>query len=723
MEPRDVPVDGLSPSRRADRVAEVRDTLLVLTASAFMLAGFAPLFSGVDWYLVVLSVIVPVGAVALMVRLLAPAWATAASAVAAVVSLVWVFAPGTTIAGVPTPGSFGRLRDLLGQARTVIIEEAAPITPPDSVVLVVAIAMLVTFVLADAVARQPWRTPLLGLLWATLIVVPSIISMQMPSWWVFAGTAACWLALWWFQAHHVGHGAGRAAAVTAAVAIAAAVVLPAVAPRIEPTSSTVVVERSDVFGQGINPMIELGRDLRQSEPRRVLNYTTDQSGGVYLKVATLRNFNGRTWSPSSVFSESDSEDLDLIDPDIEVEETTTDVSIQRLRTTYLPVPYPATEIRGLEGDWDWGGFGGSVRARGDSSSEDQTYSVTSLNRLPTAPQARAAEPASDDFNRYRVLPPSVPDLVVDEAYARTEGADNDYDRMVRLQDWMRSQFSYSVEAPVEQGYDGNGVDAMEDFLLAESGYCVHFASTLAVMGRVLGVPTRVAVGYAPGGTVVSRTPDETTYGVDSDDLHAWTEAYLPGIGWVPFDATPGIGEQTSYAEPVDDTADPDAATPGQAEPDGSDETLAPTDETAADATQAVDSSTPWRSVLLVAATVVLLGGGPAVVREARRRRRWRAGERSAEPLWLEVEDTARDLGLELDPAETPRRFAGRLSERGAGGASLATLVDQVERSRYGALPTDQGAVEEAKEVVSSLRSISDRRTRWYSRIWPRSLFR
>lgn len=723
MEPRDLPVDGLTPSRRADWAAEIRDTLLVLTASAFLLAGFVPLFSGAGWYLAVMSVLVPVAAVALVARLVVPAWATLASAVAAVVALVWIFAPGTTIAGVPTPRSLGRLRDLLGQARTVIIEESAPITPPDSVVLVVAIAMVVTFVLADAVARQPWRTPLLGLLWATLFVVPNVISMQMAPWWVFAGTAACWLGLWWSQTRHVGRAAGRAAVVTAAAAIGAALLLPVVSPRIEPTSSTVTAERSDVFGQGINPMIELGRDLRQSDPRRVLNYTTDQSGGVYLKVATLRNFNGRTWSPSSVFTEADSEDLDLIDPDVKVEQTATNVSIQRLRTTYLPVPYPATEIRGLEGEWDWGGSGGSVRARGASSSEDQTYSVTSLNRLPTAPQARAAGPASADFDRYRMLPPSVPELVIDEAYARTEAADNDYDRMVQLQDWMRSEFSYSVDAPVEQGYDGNGVDAMEAFLLAESGYCVHFASTLAVMGRVLGVPTRVAVGYAPGGTVVSRTPDTTTYGVDSDDLHAWTEAYLPGIGWVPFDATPGIGEQTAFAEPIEESGNADDTTPGEAEPDQGDATLAPTDEAATDATQVSDSSTPWRSAVLVAATVVLLGGGPAGVRALRRRRRWRAGEASAEPLWLEVEDTARDLGVRLDPAETPRRFAGRLTEHGADQAPLATLVDQVERSRYGAGPTDRGAVEEAKDVVASLRSTSDRRTRWYSRIWPRSLFR
>jgi len=521
----------------------------VLLAGVVLLGGFGALFEGTRWVVMVLSVLVPTAVVIVLVRLLAPAFATAAGVVSAALLVVWMFAPGTTVLGLPTPASLGALKDHLDRARVVIVEEAAPIAPPDAVVLLVVLAFAVTFVLGDAVARQSWRVPLLGVLWATMLVVPSVISMQVPPWWVFVGVALAWLWLWWAETPHVGLVPGAGAVLTGVGALAFALVVPAVAPRIEPTSSDLGVADSVVFGRGINPMIELGRNLRRSDGRRVLTYTTDAGQGQYLKVAVLRRFDGQTWSPSPVFGDLDVEGVDDIDDAIEVEEVTTNIRIESLRSTFLPVPYPATQIRGLEGEWQWMRDGSTVRAEAPTTTEDQTYTVTSLDRLPTAEQMRAIRPPGDSLDSYRVLPDYMADIIPRLAN-RVAGAEtNDYDRMLALQEWLRSDFTYSEEAPVEQDFDGNGLDAMAEFLEQRSGYCVHFASTLAVMGRLLDVPTRVAVGYAPGDTVLQRTTEDTTYAVNSDELHAWTEAYFPQIGWIPFDATPGIGEPTAFSEP------------------------------------------------------------------------------------------------------------------------------------------------------------------------------
>lgn len=706
-------------SPAAARRDDLVDSCVVLVATIVLLGGFAGLFEGVRWALDVVSVLVPVTVVAAAVRLWSPTWATPFGALTAVLLVVWVFVPGTTVLGVPTRGSWRGLIELSEDARRVIVEEVAPITPPDSVVLVVTVAFVVVLVLADAVARQAWRVPLLGLLWATMLVVPSVIAMEIAPWWVFAGSAAAWLWLWWSDTRHVGVVPTGAAVLTAGGAVVAALALPLVGPEVRPTSSSLGVTETTVFGRGINPMIDLGRNLRRSDVRQVLTYTTESTEGVYLKAATLRQFTGRTWAPSPMLMSADSEGVEQIADDIEVETIRTTVRIDDLRSSYLPIPYPATRVEGLTGDWEWLIDGGTVRATGRTTTRDQDYVVQSLDRRPTAEQARRSRTSGRGLDAYRNLPASVPEVVVSTARRVTAGATTDYDRMLRLQDWLRSEFTYSVEAPVEGGYDGNGLDVMAEFLSERAGYCVHFASTLAVMGRVLDVPTRIAVGYAPGTRLRTSARDGSTFRVDSDDLHAWTEVHLQDIGWVPFDATPGIGTGTEFAEEErpDAPQDAESAAPAPDEP-SEQSTLTPEDDAATTAQDAESSST-WRSVLPAVVLIGLLGAAPGGLRVLRRRRRW--GSASSEAWWREVGDTARDLGIEPDPVETPRRFAARLVEHGADPAALDRLVLEVEHGRYARTAVVEPRVDEARRVVDTLSATAPRRVRWLARIMPRSL--
>src|SRR5699024_9034687 len=134
---------------------------------------------------------------------------------------------------------------------------------------------------------------------------------------------------------------------------------------------------------------------------------------------------------------------------------------------------------------------------------------------PTLTQLRGGdvEHGGIVWNQLRAetrLPSDTPAIIGRTAARVTAGADSSYDRAVALQDWLRSsgEFSYSEVAPVADGYDGTGIDVISQFLDQRRGYCVHFASTMAVMARELGIPARLAVGFAPG-TVV-RTDDQGT---------------------------------------------------------------------------------------------------------------------------------------------------------------------------------------------------------------------
>lgn len=158
--------------------------------------------------------------------------------------------------------------------------------------------------------------------------------------------------------------------------------------------------------------------------------------------------------------------------------------------------------------------------------------------------------------RYTSLPSQLPTnvrAVINQAKAAgipTKGAS--YDDQVRAMRWLveyftnpDNKFTYSLDAP-----DGDGRDNLEvinNFLASvddggHSGYCQHYASALAVLGRALGVPTRIVLGYNAG---VEERNKDGFFAVQSKQLHAWTEAYLDGVGWVPFDVTPATEENGS----------------------------------------------------------------------------------------------------------------------------------------------------------------------------------
>jgi len=81
----------------------------------------------------------------------------------------------------------------------------------------------------------------------------------------------------------------------------------------------------------------------------------------------------------------------------------------------------------------------------------------------------------------------------------------------------------------------NRLNPIDDFLFNQKrGHCERFASALALLLRMEGIPSRVVVGYVP----ISRNWISGDYDIRMCDAHAWTEAWFPKRGWRLLDATP-----------------------------------------------------------------------------------------------------------------------------------------------------------------------------------------
>jgi transglutaminase-like putative cysteine protease len=146
---------------------------------------------------------------------------------------------------------------------------------------------------------------------------------------------------------------------------------------------------------------------------------------------------------------------------------------------------------------------------------------------------------------------------------RSGGADrlDTVNHLVRLNQTVASSIEYRVRHE-------HGVQGGEETLTKGSGSCRDSGWLLVQLLRHSGVAARFVSGYLvqlSGVTHSQSTPaaDEK----DQVDLHAWAEAYLPGAGWVGFDATSGLLAGEGHI-PLACAATPQLAAPviGSSEP-------------------------------------------------------------------------------------------------------------------------------------------------------------
>ena len=172
--------------------------------------------------------------------------------------------------------------------------------------------------------------------------------------------------------------------------------------------------------------------------------------------------------------------------------------------------------------------GGAWYRMGAIPTEAIRYEVSSAISTAFAPGRVALAPwERDQYLQLPALDPRIPRLA-----RQLMGEGDDLQRVRNLERRLRRDYSYSLKLPSVQPKD-----PLADFLFTrKQGHCEYFASSMAVMLRSQGIPSRVVNGFA-GSTY---NPVSDLYVIRASDAHSWVEAFIDGPGWMTFDPTPSV---------------------------------------------------------------------------------------------------------------------------------------------------------------------------------------
>ena len=666
------------------------------------------------------------------------------------VLLVWlnrVWAADLMYGGwLPTPSSLNEIGARL--EASVQVSQMYPSPVPDTEPQIFALLIVAgagTAVVVDFLACGIRRVPLAGLPLLAVYTAPLGILSDGVSWWGFAACAVSFLFLlvndesrrlssWGHQISGtaqmfdtVGTAVDTASVRASARKIGlTATGLAVVVPVFIPTLGNSLFDGSGAGAGGggnsvaiSNPMVDLKRDLSRGEDVELLRVRTPDSDPSYLRISVLDTFDGETWKPSGrdIPVEQRADGRMPRPPGLEpsVPRTVLPYSIEvgsAFESRWLPTPYPLSTID-VEGDWRYDTDTlDIVSATVGQTTQGLDYTLAALRIEPDAQQLAAAAPVSEElFTEYTALPDSVPDSVRNLARDVTDPVDSRFEKAVLLQEWFRTDggFKYSLDRAA-----GNGLDELGEFLgngpTSRIGYCEQFAAAMALMGRSIGIPSRVAVGFLQP----ERVADDT-FVYSAHDQHAWPEMYFEGTGWVRFEPTPqgraaNVPGYTSAELPTQTPTDQASSQAPDQQQNRIDEQRLPTLPQQPGGGGPGSGTSGLLFGLIGSLLVLLAAGAPRMARTTLRRRRWaQAGSpvEVAEAAWGELRDSAIDLGVTWDDSVTLRARARSLvhsfGEPGAdvhaedrlprsaligptanpaAAAALERLVRFVERARY-----------------------------------------
>jgi transglutaminase-like putative cysteine protease len=749
-------------------------------------APLSILFQQWTWIIDAVIVVAAVTGALVGVRALrAPVWSQPIAGVLALLLIITWLNPSHHEYGglLPSPGTFHHFGDLLGQAGSDIRSLAAPVLDTPGLLLIAMLGVGAVTLVIDFVTVVLRKPALAGLPMLAIYAVPVAIDDHSVNFLPFAISALgyAWLLVTdnidrvrLFGRRFTGDGRGvdmwepsplgSVGRRIAVIGTLLAIIVPAAAPGMTRGFFGGVgtggggdrVCDTCPAGSNVDLLANLAGQLRDSKVTPMLQVSTTDARPPYVRLAvasTLTN-KGFLTAPSTGTSYTSGLTSKHYDPQtgehapgVTYETYTATIKVNNLTVGYLPSYDVPTQLQGVSPKWRWDDVNDVLFSTSENTTSGMTYTITYARPVISVDALRAAPPVpADSPARNFLAVPSSPKEVNDVLNRPDTQASGEYERVMKLYDYLsyRHGFSYSLET--KGGSTGTDIG---NFLTNKTGYCVQYAAALAWLVRAAGYPARVAEGFTSGQP--AGKPGD--YVMTNQNLHAWTEVYFEGLGWIPFDATPPVAGSVGqeYAPLNRVTVDPSGGVepsltrPAGPVPSGVGQSgprkpiIDPS--SVGSARPATSSIGFWLTIVAILAGIGALA--PVVARTIARNRRstvdGRVTSESAAPgepyividggdsaarararvhsAWDEYVDTLVDYQVPIDPTETPRTATARvvtelyLPTDVAGG--VRTLGAAEEKARYARHP---GHSEPFTPILRSLRRALASRVSWRTRL-------
>ncbi len=679
-----------------------------------------------------------------------------------------------------TPGALGRE---LAQALDLIRYGVAPVFPASGVVAILSALMWITGVLY---AWGAGGGPSLAMILPSLGLYLQVAVMdRVPAGRGWMGAVAAVVALsitaLGIERHQdagrvrdlegrpLARRAGSMALVVAILVAAGSMFAADRAASVVPPNGNVRWRFGGGYGAGFGGVtFDRLADLQQSIIRRsntvMFRATLDPEAPpaelIYWRMESLDIFDGSAWRPSADRADFYEPGIGGGDPDHAyrgtAQEVTQRVQIGGLRSQVLPtvgvgqffrsdmvnvsafqitpdgsVIYQAeldegdeyevqSELPILEGDL------GALATRPDGSLSPLFANAVEAGAStiePGSPPGDVTQPS--DIERFTVLPEDMPARITEVARRQTAGASTPFEAAWLLQHWFRDSGVFTYSTDVTTGHGSLDLDAWltdPESLNYHVGYCEQFAAAMAVLGRAVGIPSRVVWGFTPG-RVEEQADGTSVIVVRDNNAHAWVEMWMDGFGWVKFDPTPrGDGtipeSVTAGFDPSLYLPPPGSGTSSLQQPGLFDEgdprfQIDLSDNPIGDGSTDFEVDWAWLLVPLIA---LIAGLVPLLkkYRRSRRVRRLRQGDITA--AWDEIVDRLTDLGRPIPAYQTPIEFASGTDR------SLVPLATSYSAAVYGE-SNGNGTERDLETVENWLRLRFESGARAKAAINPKSLLK
>jgi transglutaminase-like putative cysteine protease len=785
-------------------------TLVAAGATIIAALPLSSVFEKWTWLVGALLVVGTMAAAAVALRSVrSPIWLpTLAMITCYVVTLTWLYSDGHAMLGIiPTADTFTHFNSLLVDAGVTIRDSGVPVEDQEGLLFLAGLGVGAVYLAVDLAAVVARRPAIAGIPMVAIYLVPVGTHTKSVTFLAFICTAVAFL--WLLATDNVDRvrrfgrrfsGDGRDIDIWEPSPLAAAgrrlavigVVVAVILPLAVPGMSSGLLDR---FGTGVgdgpgagngpgragnvNLFSFLSGSLVRETSYDMVKVSTDDPSPFYLRFGvaedlTSQGFVNRSWAQATPLSRLE-EPQRLTLPGVGYKSNAAVIEVLEFNERLLPIYEQVTKVDRLDGSWGYDRRSGVIYS-GRNTAKGRKYVVHYTRPEYTPDALRTARDLNDgdQIRNTNIHKPQDMPEIKDIAERLVAGKTNQYDRVRAVYDFFASTngFKYSLETKA-----GNSGSAMVDFLREgnRQGYCEQYAAAMAWLLRAVNIPARVAFGFTKG-----NNRNGNTYTLSNFNLHAWTEVYFDGFGWVPFDATPPSGVSGSVSSPWapdpnqptggSGSAPEDDLRPGQSVSGGASAAATnpygPNDPGITGGASASENSSTWQWYLLGGAVVLLvLLVLPALRRVAVRRRRLAGtgesatgsasgpvpagaaasvdvsadGEataaqaaglgrarRDAHAAWDELLDTMIDYRVEIDPAETPRLTGerliteARLPEAAASGVRVLSRAE--ERASYARSPlTDVDLGGPLRDVRTALREGVSFRTRLQASLLPPSV--